>query len=64
MDDDVADLIRQLCTRAGMIMEDASPIALGIRVRQPQDLFRALEELKKSAAQIVALIDAAKALTR
>lgn len=28
LDEDVADLVRQLCTRAAMIMEDVSVIAL------------------------------------
>jgi hypothetical protein len=30
MDEDVRDLVVALCTRAGMLMEDASPVALGI----------------------------------
>jgi hypothetical protein len=30
MDRDAADLIMQLCTKVGMIMEDVSPIALSM----------------------------------
>ena len=56
MDNHTRDLIRQLCTRAGMIMEDASPIALasGSEDRLP--------DLEAAAADILALIRAARAL--
>ena len=59
MDND-AKLIRQLCTRAGCIMEDASVIALiwddGLKL-EPR-----LQKLRKAAADIEALVAAATAL--
>lgn len=56
MDDDTRDLIRQLCTRAGMIMEDASAIA----VTKPQE--EQLPQLRQASNQVTALIAAAEAL--
>ena len=37
MDEDTRDLARQLCTRAGMMMEDASLLAPGHTARAPID---------------------------
>ncbi len=63
MGDDTADLILQLCTQAGMIMEDTSPIALTVRVDHEAELNLALASLRKAALQIVLIIAAAEALT-
>lgn len=61
MDDDTADLIARLCTRVGMIMEDASVIALTISGREPGNRRAAIDELEGAARRINALIAAAKA---
>ena len=57
MENDTADLVRQLCTRAGCIMEDASVTALiwsdGLSLEQR------LQELCVAANNIQALITAA-----
>ena len=63
MDDDTSELIAQLCTRIGMIMEDASVVALtvgGLTVKERDDAIAALEA---AAERISALVAAAKALT-
>jgi hypothetical protein len=62
MDDDTTDLIARLCTRVGMIMEDASVIALTISGSEPGDLPLAIDELEGAARQIKALVAAARAL--
>jgi len=61
MDDDTADLIAQLCTRAGMIMEDASPLALTI-ASTDTDLGTVLRQLGRAVEQMERLISAATAL--
>lgn len=59
MDNDTK-LIRQLCTRAGCIMEDASVVAL---VWEDNLTLEArLQRLRKAAADIQALVSAATAL--
>ncbi|MEG3155708.1 hypothetical protein [Sphingomonas sp. RB1R13] len=64
MDDDTADLIQMLCTRAGMIMEDASAEALVMRAADPQAVSAKLERLAQAAGAIRAIIAAAHALNR
>ena len=59
MDDDTK-LIRQLCTRAGCIMEDASVVAL--IWDDDLALEHRLQKLRKASANIQALIVAATAL--
>lgn len=56
MDIDTRDLIRQLCTRAGMIMEDVVPLAL----LAPQE--ERLDDLAAAAEAIAAILLAARAL--
>ncbi len=60
MEQDTADLIQQLCTPAGMIMEDVAPIAVltppGERVGER------LRELTDAADAITALLTAARVL--
>ncbi len=61
MDANTRDLIVQLCTKAGMIMEDASPIALSIGTSSDTeavigDLVNALDrasQLLKAARMLV-----------
>lgn len=61
MDDDTLSLVRQLCTRAGTLMEDVSVAAL---VWDPEKLSVSgrVEELKSAIEQMRALIAAAQAL--
>ena len=58
MPEDTDDLIRHLCTRVGMIMEDASVVALMME-RADEKKIRELEEVSQ---RIAALIAAAAAL--
>lgn len=62
MDDDTSDLVVPLCTRIGMIMEDASPVALKVACMDVAERKAALAELDQSIEQLGSLIDAAKVL--
>ncbi len=62
MDDDTDNLIAQLCTRMGMIMEDASPVAIGIGAMDHAQRRTALTDLSDAAAQIAAISKAVEAL--
>lgn len=62
MDEDKFDLVRQLCTRAGMIMEDGSTIAILVGGKTPDELRVIVAELDIMMNQVGALITAAKAL--
>lgn len=62
VDDDIADLIAQLCTRAGMIMEDMSVLTLTMGSIPEANRALALTNLEIAAAQITALIGAARAM--
>jgi hypothetical protein len=62
MDDEI-DLVRHLCVRAGMIMEDASVEAV-LAHRDTDALRRAVERLGVAAEAISALAHAAAALMR
>ena len=57
MDDD-RELIDRLCTKAGMIMEDASAEAVVIG-QGPDQLREKLEKIRKSAADAATLTAAA-----
>lgn len=59
MDDDTTDLIARLCTRAAMIMEDASVIALSIGIKETHDYHAAIAELEAATIQITSLVNAA-----
>lgn len=59
MDEDAADLVVQLCTRIGMIMEDASVEALTIRGVPAEEREQALTKLAAAGEQISALFRAA-----
>lgn len=63
MDDDADDLVLQLCTRAGMLMEDASAIALTIRTVDPHDRMVVLTELRQAIERMARLVDGALAMS-
>ena len=62
MDDDTEDLVIQLCTRIGMIMEDTSVLALTLPGMDPVGRRAALRKIEQAAGRIHALATAAKAL--
>lgn len=62
MDQDTAALISQLCTRAGMIMEDVVDSALTMGHAEPAERTKQLHNLKHATDRISKLIDAALAL--
>ena len=64
MDDDTDNLIAQLCTRIGMIMEDASPVAIGFGAMTAAERRAAVTEISVAAAQISAICEAVEVLTR
>lgn len=64
MDDDIVDLIRALCTRVGMIMEDASVDALMMSAGDPETMNAKIKRLADAALEISAIINAARALQR
>ncbi len=64
MDDDTADLVRQLCTRAGMIMEDASTIAILVGGKSPSELRYIVDELEIQSGRVVSIVAATSALIR
>jgi precorrin-6B methylase 1 len=62
MDSDTYDLIAQLCTRAGMVMEDTQLIALTIGSLPSEEQVAAIDAIKQAGERIVALANAAMAL--
>ena len=62
LDEDVAVLIRQLCTRAGMIMEDASVIALTAETTNVASARKVTAQLRAAADRIGELAKAAESL--
>jgi hypothetical protein len=62
MDQDTAALISQLCTRAGMIMEEVVDSALTISHAEPAERTKHLHNLKHATDRINKLINAAMAL--
>lgn len=63
MDPDTIELVAQLCTQVGMLMEDASSDALTIGHETPEEMRRRLDDLASAAQRISNLISAAKALS-
>jgi hypothetical protein len=61
-DTDTQDLVDQLSTRIGMIMEDASVVALTIAPRGDPARYEAIDDLQHAAGQITALVRAIRAL--
>jgi hypothetical protein len=64
MDEDNLQLVRQLCTRAGMLMEDMHARAVLIGSLSVQDLAEITREIGRTADDILALARAADALLR
>ncbi len=63
MDEYTLELIQQLCTRVGMIMEEASDEALLTTETEPVAMREKLERLSYAAEVIVALVAAAERCT-
>lgn len=62
MDEDTLELTARLCTRIGMIMEDASVIALTLAAASGADRMEALAQLDAAAGRINDLIRAVQAV--
>lgn len=62
MDEDTDDLIAQLCTRAAMIMEDISELALTLGKADADHRSEALRQLERASNRISHLVQAALAL--
>ena len=62
MDDDAIALVRQLCTRAGMIMEDASAPAILSGSLNTAALGSVLRQTRADLTRALMLIDAARAM--
>jgi hypothetical protein len=62
MDDDTDDLIAQLCTSIGMIMEDTSVTALTAGSLARDERLVAIDEVEMAAQRIAALVAAVRAL--
>lgn len=64
MDPDIRRLIDQLCTQAGMIMEDCSAIAISSRDINEQDLTDCFSKLAVDLRKTLILLDAAHSLVK
>ena len=64
MDADDADLILQLCARAGMIMEDMSADAVTLRGKSMAEQRDVVARLQVAAQRISALAEAAEAISK
>ena len=62
LDKDASDLVARLCTFAGMIMEDVSPIALGSS--EPGSEAAAIGQVRQAGLDIEALAHAAEVVAR
>ena len=62
MDQDTDNLVAQICSRAGIIMEDAAHSALTMRAVAGPDRSEALSKLCLAAQQISVLLNAAQVL--
>lgn len=63
MDRDTHDLIIQLCTRAGMIMEDASAVTLTVGSIPQVDLGKQLDNLSEAIERCSSLLKSARSLS-
>ena len=64
MDEDDRELIVRLCTRAGMMMEDASAVAIGTAGVKPSELVNAVNDLVTAAADIQKVVGATAVLVQ
>jgi len=62
MEESTHDLIRQLCARAGMIMEDASLLAVTMPAGRTDTVATSLAQLQRDAQGIARLVAAAAEL--
>ncbi|WP_411339452.1 hypothetical protein V6U71_16410 [Sphingopyxis sp. J-6] len=62
--EDTDELLAQICTRIGIIMEDASATAILAARMAGEARNRAIAEIAKAAADICALSNAAAVLSR
>jgi hypothetical protein len=62
MDEDTRELVQRLCNRAGIMMEDASLLAVTMTVRDEERAGTTLRRLTADAACIEALLTAAARL--
>lgn len=62
MDDDKAELIRQLYTWVGMAMEDASSIAIDLGSPQSEFSIEEIAKVEAAATNIAHLLKAARSL--
>ena len=59
MDDDVIALVRQLYTRAGIIMEDVSAAAILVGTQDTETLARVVQQTRKDLGRALTLAEAA-----
>ena len=64
MDEDDRKLIVRLCTRAGMMMEDANAVAIGTAGLEHAELVQTVSDLAAVAADIHKIVSAAEALAK
>ncbi len=64
MDDDMNELVARLCTAAGIIMEDSSPVAVTRLPRAKRKIEARLAELEQATRDANMLIQAAQVLAR
>ena len=64
MDDDQIALVRQLCTQAGMIMEDASAATILVGNLDVAGLGSVVDQARQDLKRALALTDAAGAMMR
>lgn len=62
MDEDKRDLINQLATRAGMLMEDCSGTAISPQRHAEVELADILRDLEAQVGKMAALLEAARTL--
>lgn len=62
MDDVTADMVRLLCTRAGMIMEDARAAAILIGSSTRAEMLVTIDELQIQTTRSAELLAAARAM--
>jgi hypothetical protein len=64
MDRDTTDLIRRLCTRAGMLMEDMSLLAITAPPDRPGMLQESVTTIARACDDVRALISPAEVFAR
>ena len=62
MDEDQIRLVRELCTQAGMIMEDTSALAILVGSLDPAGLASVIELVRRELTRALALTDGAGAM--